>query len=357
MCLYLILMAIKGDLMLPDPSWVSYAPQAAMLHQKHFMCPATLDDDGYHINPDDLAKAIDDARANGGNPTKIILNYPNNPTGLNMPRNEMEAIARVCQEKGVFIVSDEIYGFTGYDGAYHSFAEFTPDNVMVTTGLSKHLALGGWRVGIAMIPKAIPGLTRAYVALQSETSSCLASPISQAALYSFLGDPEIETHIRNCTKIHQHLTTWCCHEMRKAGAICHMPHGGFYLYPDFTPHAKILQEKVGIDSAQDLADFMSEEYFVITLPAQCFMSNPNRLAFRFACNDYKGKDALEALVDGEELDDEFIETYTPNLVQAVRSFQDLARRAGFYDTAYEEKREKEIAEAEAAREEQQQQQQ
>ena len=67
-------MAVKGDLLMPVPSWVSYEPQARMLRTKVIKVQTRLDDDGYHIDADMLQNAIDDARAEGMNPTKIILN-------------------------------------------------------------------------------------------------------------------------------------------------------------------------------------------------------------------------------------------------------------------------------------------
>lgn len=76
-----------------------------------------------------------------------------NPTGLVIPRSNMLALAQLCQKKGITVISDEIYGLVTFDSENHySALEFNLPNVVVTTGLSKHLSCGGWRVGLVIVP-------------------------------------------------------------------------------------------------------------------------------------------------------------------------------------------------------------
>ena len=156
--LFAIQLAIPGDLLLPVPSWVSYAPQAALLGQRVLPVPTRLGDAGYAIDPDALASTIAEARRAGRAPSKLLLNFPNNPAGLTIDDASIEALAGVCREAGVALISDEIYGRVAHDGRYRSAGPVFPEGTIVTTGLSKHLSLGGWRLGVALVPKAREGL-------------------------------------------------------------------------------------------------------------------------------------------------------------------------------------------------------
>ena len=197
--LYALQVAIKGDLLMPVPSWVSYEPQAKLIGTAVVKVPTTLDDAGYHLSPEDLKNAIHKAREEGKNPTKIILNYPNNPTGLTIPEEELPGIAKVCQDEGVLIISDEIYGRVSFDRDYSSIAPHAPENTAVTTGLSKHLSLGGWRLGVGFIPKGVEGLQGALCRFISETWSCVPAPVQVAAIEAYKGYEDIEKHIDDCS--------------------------------------------------------------------------------------------------------------------------------------------------------------
>ncbi|MEZ5919709.1 MAG: aminotransferase class I/II-fold pyridoxal phosphate-dependent enzyme, partial [Alphaproteobacteria bacterium] len=233
--LYALQMAIEGDLLMPVPSWVSYGPQARMLHRDIIKVPTVLDEAGFHIDPDKLRAVIHAARAEGKNPSKLILNSPSNPTGLTIPEDELQAIARVCREEDIFIISDEIYGFITFDGHYRSIAKYAPERTSVSSGLSKHLSLGGWRIGIGFIPKAVDGLHSLMSNIASETWSCVPSPIQRAVIEAYRGHEDIEAHIRACTDIHGLMSTFIATGLRNLGIIAPPPQGAFYNYPDFTP--------------------------------------------------------------------------------------------------------------------------
>jgi len=143
--IYDIQLAVEGDLLLPVPSWVSYAPQAMLIDDPIIKIPTTMADN-YHITAENLEKAIVVARQKGMNPKKLIINYPNNPSGLTMPQSRLEQIARVCRKQGILVISDEIYGLVNYQQNHASIAKFYPEGTIVTSGLSKHLSLGGIQI-------------------------------------------------------------------------------------------------------------------------------------------------------------------------------------------------------------------
>ena len=166
--LFALQMSIPGDVLLPIPSWVSYAPQCSLLKQNLIPVNVDLAATGLSIAAKDLRTAITDARASGLAPTKLLINYPSNPTGLSMTDETLASIAEVCREQDIVLIADEIYGRLDYDHVYRTAAHHLPESTIITTGLSKHLSLGGWRLGITLIPKARTGVFEEMCRVASE---------------------------------------------------------------------------------------------------------------------------------------------------------------------------------------------
>ena len=286
--LFAIQMAIPGDLLLPVPSWVSYAPQAGLLGQRVLPVATTLDDGGYRLDPEALSGAIASARGAGREPTKLLVNFPNNPAGLTIDGALVEALAEVCRREGVALVSDEIYGRVAYDGRYRSAGPVFPEGAIVTTGLSKHLSLGGWRLGVALVPKARAGLFDALSRIASETWSCVAAPVQRAAVEAYAGHADVEAHIGDCTAIHALVNRRLAGGLRDLGVDCPMPQGGFYSWPDFGARLGHRYE-----SSAKLARALFDEARIAALPAAAFGEADARLALRLAACDYDGAAALE----------------------------------------------------------------
>ncbi len=313
-------MAIEGDLLFVVPSWVSYAPQARLIGDNVIKVQATLDDDGYHLNPDDLRAAIKAARAEGKNPTKMILNSPSNPTGLVIQEDELKGIAEVCREENIFVVSDEIYGFVTFDENYRTISKYAPDITAVSTGLSKHLSLGGWRVGVGFIPKAIDGLYDGMRRFISETWSCVPSPIQKASVEAYKGHDDIEKHIRECTEIHALMNMYISRGLKDIGIDCPMAQGAFYNYPNFDKYRANFA-KNDIKTSQDLHEHLLLEYNLATLPGTGFGAEKEVLELRLSGCDYDGTNALAAYRAGEKLDDAFVEKNAPNVVKQIEIFR------------------------------------
>ncbi|MFC2074754.1 pyridoxal phosphate-dependent aminotransferase [Bdellovibrionota bacterium] len=315
--LYSVQMAVEGDLLMPVPSWVSYAPQARMLNSDVIFVPTKLDDYGYHINCTELRETIYRSRKEGKNPTKIILNYPNNPTGLTIPNRELEAIANVCIEENILILSDEIYGLTDYNFQYRSISTFAPQNTVISTGLSKHLSLGGWRLGVGFIPKSIPRLNNVLNQIASETWSCTPAPIQKAAVEAYLGHEDIEKHISNCTSVHSLVSRWFSKKIVEIGIDCPQAQGAFYVYPNFEKFRPQLNKK-GIKTSTELSDFLLRELNIATLPGIEFGETEDKLTLRMAMCDYDGAKALEGYRNNPNIDpDLFVKTYAPNIYEVV----------------------------------------
>lgn len=318
-------LAVEGDLLMPVPSWVSYAPQAQMIKTQSIKVPAKLDDQGFHIDPDELRTIIHHSRENGLNPSKIILNYPSNPTGLTIPDDELKAIAQVCVEEGILIISDEIYGLVSFDGVYRTIASYAPDNTLISTGLSKHLSLGGWRVGVALIPKKAKGLFSMMRYLASELWSCVPVPIQFATAEAYRNHEEIDKHIQDCTSIHAYINHYIAQRLSAAGANVASPQGAFYTYPKFENFREAMAAN-DIKTSRDWAKYLIEHQNVVALPGVAFGEEPDVLALRLSGCDYDGAEVLQAYQQGEALDQSFLKTLTPNVISALDGFDEALQK-------------------------------
>ena len=146
--LYSIIQAIDGDILLPRPSWVSYSSIATMCNRsiKRFDLNKN---NGYKLNIDSLKDAYSSAKNSGVNPSMLVLNSPNNPVGNSFEKSDIQSVANWAQENNITILSDEIYGLITFkENKHHTPLTYYPDKTIVFSGLSKHLSLGGWRLGI-----------------------------------------------------------------------------------------------------------------------------------------------------------------------------------------------------------------
>jgi len=288
--LYDIQLAVDGDLLLPVPSWVSYAPQAVLLNDQIIKIPTTLADN-HHITAESLEKAILVSRRVGLNPKKLIINYPNNPSGLTMSPSRLEGIARVCRKHGILVISDEIYGLVNYHGNHVSIAKYYPEGTIVTSGISKHLSLGGYRLGVAFVPKTLNSIYDAIIGIASETWSTVSAPIQYAVLKAFESQPAVEDYIKTCTKIHSMISSYVRDALASLGIVYPMLEGAFYLFPNFGPYQDQLGGK-DVKTSKDLVIHLLDKIQVATLPGTAFGDTPENLTLRLASCDFDGQSAL-----------------------------------------------------------------
>lgn len=320
--LYALQDAVPGDLLHCVPSWVSYAPQARMLGTNVIDVNTMLDDKGFHISAESLENAITDAKAQGLNPTKIILNSPNNPTGLKIPESTLAEIAPVIKKHDILVIWDEIYGFVDFDDNYYNITKYLPDNTVISTGLSKHLSLGGWRIGIGFIPKSISKLFPYLCQFASETWSCVAAPVQEACIEAYLEHEDIENHIVDCTRIHGYMNRYLARGLRNHNVDIPIPQGAFYSYPNFKNYKDFFASK-GVHSSRDLSAYFMKEGNMLTLPGEAFGEPADNLTLRLSGVDYDGTEVLTAYQNGAELNDDFVLRHAPRIAQAVEKFGKL----------------------------------
>lgn len=289
--LYALLQVLDGDLLLPVPSWVSYAPQARLAGRR-VIGVDTEPSDHHRLTPEALSEAVARARRDGANPRILLVNTPSNPTGGMFASADAEAIAGWAREAGVTLISDEIYAELAHGWREHvSPARFYPDGTIVTGGLSKAFSAGGWRLGYAAMPPTEAGrrAINALRALASELWSAASTPIQTAAVAAFAPSAEIETYLRCAAHLHGIVTEILHETLVTLGVPCPRPAGGFYLYPDFAPWRAALAAR-GITTSQELASYLLEEWAIATLPGSEFGEPPQALRLRLSTSMLYGAD-------------------------------------------------------------------
>jgi len=293
--LFALVAAIDGDVVLPCPSWVSYAAQAGLL-KRHVISVPIPPEAGGLPDPTRLEDALHEARRRGARPSVLILTVPDNPTGTVAPAEQVQAVCEIAERHGLAVISDEIYAELCHHGHAPSAARYLPERTVVTTGLSKSLALGGWRIGFVRAPEGTwgRGLRRELVGIASEVWSSLATPM-QAVAAHVLGDPEeITGRIAASRSLHARVATAVHARLTEAGADCRPPAGGFYLYPDFAPVRHELATR-SITTSADLATALLDRHRIATLPGSAFGDPDATLTIRVATSLLYGSDTEERM--------------------------------------------------------------
>jgi aspartate aminotransferase len=283
--LFALLLAIGGDVAVPRPSWVSYAAQSRLIGGRPLFVP-TREGQGGVPDPDLLGKALADARANGRDIRAIVVTLPDNPTGTVAQPEVIRRLAEVAREHDLVIVSDEIYRDLIHDlrTPYLSPAEVAPERTVVTTALSKSLALGGWRIGVARLPDSTRGheLRRELVGVASEIWSSPSGPIQHAAAYAFDEPPELIERVGRSRRLHASVARAVAGRFAAAGARVRLPAAGFYVYPDFAPLRELLVRRDGVTTSTQLSRLLLERYGVGVLAGSEFGEPGDALRLRVA---------------------------------------------------------------------------
>jgi aspartate aminotransferase len=313
--MFLLQMVFYGDLVIPTPAWVSYAPQARIIG-RHVRLVETERDEKWRLTPQRLEALCEEDE---GRPRIVIFNYPANPTGTTYTAAELKALAKVAQAHKVLMLSDEIYGELHHKGQHVSIARYYPEGTIISAGLSKWCGAGGWRLGTFVFPARMRWLLNAMAAAASETYTSTSAPIQYAAVRAFEGGRDIEQYLQLSRRVLSALGRWMTKQLEKAGAICPAPTGGFYLFPDFEAHRDKLEAK-GIRTSAQLCEQLLEDTGVAILPGSEFGRPKQEFTVRMAYVDFDGGAALEAAAGhgGEHgLDEGWLREHCPRVTTAT----------------------------------------
>lgn len=321
--MFILQLVYYGDLVIPLPSWVSYAPQANIVGRPVRWIKTRQEND-WLITPEDLER---ECRKDPTKPRILILNYPNNPTGKSYSDTMLKDLAEVARKYHVIVLSDEIYGEVNFTFAHKSIARYYPEGTIVSSGLSKWCGAGGWRLGINVFPEELTWLLDAMASVASETFTSTSAPIQYAAITAFEGGPWLHSYLKRSRKILAALADHVYSGLNNAGVNVARAEGGFYLFPDFSPCEDSLIKK-GIYDSEGLCNTILEETGVAMLPGSAFGLPSEKYLARLAFVDFDGTaalDALEVLGDDKPVDDAFLSTYCPKVVKATELMCDWLR--------------------------------
>jgi len=313
--MFLLQYVYYGDLLIPTPSWVSYAPQAKIIG-RNVDWLQTKKENFWRLTAEELEAHCKD------DPTKpriVILNYPSNPVGVTYTQDELKKIAYVARKYKLVLLSDEIYGELHYKGKHISISRFYPEGTILSGGLSKWCGAGGWRLGTFVFPHSLRWLLESMAVMASETFTATSAPIQYAAVRAFQGGDTIEKYLWNARIILEKLGNYLANKLKNESVFVPKPAGGFYLFPDFYEHREKLSAK-GITGSIKLCERLLDEAGVAILPGASFGRPVDELTARISFVDFDGAKAMEAVthLNGkDEVNDEFIETHCAPTVKAV----------------------------------------
>lgn len=221
-----VMMALcqEGDeVIVPAPYWLSYPEMVRMAGASPVIID-TGDETNFKVTPGQLTEAITDH-------TRIfILNSPSNPTGVVYSPDEIKALGDICVEKGVLILSDEIYEHLLYDGAVHqSVASFSADHqahTIIVHGFAKAWSMTGWRLGFMAAPLPI---AKKIAAFQSHSTS---NPTSFAQVGGIAAMTQPMSHLEGWMIEFAKRREFAHQRLNECkGLTCYKSEGAFYLFP------------------------------------------------------------------------------------------------------------------------------
>lgn len=289
-CVYIALRALidPGDeVILPAPFWVSYLELIKMVGGKPVVVSAG-EGAGFKITAEQLAAAITPK-------TKaLILNNPCNPTGMAYSREELAAIAKVCVERDIYVVSDEIYYSLLYDGrqfvSMAALGSEMKERTILVNGVSKSYAMTGWRIGYILANEKAARIMGNFVS-HSTGSPCA---VSQAAAVAALNGPQ--DCVEGMRRAFEQRRNYIVERMNRIdGVSCIKPEGAFYVMMNVekllgrTIHGEVVR------SSDDFSAAFLRHGLVATVPGSGFGA-PSFVRWSYAVsmdNIKKGLDRLD----------------------------------------------------------------
>ena len=252
------------EVLMPAPYWTTY-PEAIRLAGGVPVEVPSSPESGYKVSLAQLEEALTPR-------TKVLLFVsPSNPTGAVYTEWEIAAIGAWADERGVWVVTDEIYEHLVYGSArMHSMPALVPelaDRCIVVNGVAKTYAMTGWRVGWLIAPL---DAAKAAANLQSHATSNVCNVAQRAALAAVSGPLADVAHMRSVYDRRRRAIVAALSEL--PGVVCPEPEGAFYAFPSF---AGVLGQPVGPNrrvptTTLELAELVLEEAKVAFVPGEAF---------------------------------------------------------------------------------------
>ena len=238
------------EVIIPQPAYVSYYPCALLAGAK----PVIIDlksENEFRLTAEELLNAVTPK-------TKVlILPFPNNPTGAIMERKDLEQIAKICVEKDIYVMSDEIYSALTYKGKHVSIAsiEGMKERTILINGFSKAYAMTGWRLGYACGPAEI---IKQMTKIHQFAIMCAPTTSQYAAVEALKnGDDDV----RLMRGAYNQRRRFLMNAFKEMNLPCFEPYGAFYVFPCI--------KEFGMTSEEFATKFLEEER-VAAVPGSAF---------------------------------------------------------------------------------------
>ena len=264
------------EVIIPQPAYVSYEPCAILSGATPVIINLKAENN-FRLTKEELLDAITDK-------TKVlILPFPNNPTGAIMDRKDLEEIAKVCIEKNIYVMSDEIYSELTYDGEHVSIASIDgmKERTILINGFSKAYAMTGWRLGYACGPKEI---IKQMTKIHQFAIMCAPTTSQYAAVEALKNGDEDVAMMREA---YDERRRFLIKAFKDMNLECFEPLGAFYVFPCI--------KEFGMTSEEFATKFLEEEK-VAAVPGSAFgESGEGFLRISYAYSIDNLKEAMERL--------------------------------------------------------------
>ena len=304
--MFLLQLLFDGDVLLPAPSWVSYAPQALLSKNKIHWITTTSENNWFPTGEEIEKIILKDKKKN----YLLFLNSPNNPSGQIC--DNLKEISSIAKKYNILILSDEIYSELSFNKNFKSISQFYPEKTIISTGLSKWCGAGGWRLGYFIIPETLKQLRDSLKILASETFTSVSAPIQYAAIAAYNNNHD--EYINNSRSILKSVGEYVYENLKSNKININKPQGGFYLMPEF------LIDK--FSNSEEMCSNILKETGVALLPGSDFGFSKERLIVRLSFTDFNGQEFMKNLKGTKKLDLNAISEFAPKIVEGTKRLKD-----------------------------------
>ena len=299
--MFLLQIIFDGEIILPAPSWVSYAPQAILSKNKIQILQAKRENNWFPTGQEIEEIILKDEKKN----YLLFLNSPNNPSGQVCER--LDEISQIAKKYNLLILSDEIYSELCFNSNYESISSFCPEKTIISNGLSKWCGAGGWRLGYFIIPDSLGDINKMINVLASETFSAVSAPIQYAAIKAYEND--YTKYITKSNNILKAVGEYVYSNLKSNKILINRPQGGFYLMPEF------LNNK--FKSSSEMCNNILNNTGVALLPGSDFGFKSDRMLARLSFTDFDGQKFMEQIDENEKINNDTIRELAPKIVEGV----------------------------------------
>ena len=299
--MFLLHVIFDGEIILPAPSWVSYAPQAILGRNKTHILETKRENNWFPTAEELEELILKDKNKN----YLLFLNSPNNPSG--QVCKNLNEISEVVKKYNLIILSDEIYSELTFDDDYQSISNFCPEKTIISTGLSKWCGAGGWRLGYFIIPDSLKSIRDTINVLASETFSAVSAPIQYASIKAYEHDHiEYIKHSREILKI---VGSYVYENLKSNKILINKPQGGFYLMPEF------LNNK--FKNSSEMCDDILNKTGVALLPGSDFGFKNDKMLARLSFTDFDGATIMKKISNDKSIDKNIVIELCPKIVEGT----------------------------------------